>query len=194
MNIAIIQLLVDTSLLIPPYASIPLLRYICQHSQISLSGGLFQSPLMVIKIFFLLLGFRQVSYVPHPDVCSFPAIPWEQDLLDIWLYPLFCLLAAILRGDILQRNPFRITEDLFTSPHLCKVNIYDQIRPPKLPSSSRERSRYFYNITHLFCLFLIFVMIQRILPRKSLLLSPSQARTLQMPLVWSDESQDLRRQ
>lgn len=59
-------------------------------------------------------------------------------MLDIWLYPLFCLLAAILGGDILQRNPFRITEDLFTSPHLCSVNIYPE---PDLPSSLAHQQK-----------------------------------------------------
>lgn len=150
--------------------------HLSTHSLISLSAGLFQNPLMLIKIF-LLLGFRQVSPVPHPDVCSFPATPPELVFPDIWLYPLFCLLAVVLRGDVLHRNPFRITEDLpyLTSPHLCNVDIICRSRPSNLPFSSTERNRCFKDTIHFSCFAFSpppppFIMIQWIVSRKCLLL------------------------
>lgn len=99
--------------------------HLSTHSQISLSAGLLQSPLMFIKILFLLQGFRQVLHVPHPDICGFPAAPWEKVFLDIWLYPLVFLFVAIVKCDVLQKKSLQNHRGLihltstFQCQHLC---------------------------------------------------------------------------
>lgn len=130
------------------------------HSLISLSAGLFQNPLILTKIF-LLLGFRQVSPVPYPDVCSFPATPPELVFPHIVLSVGCCPQRRCTPQKSLQNHRG------LTSPHLTSAMLTsyaDLDLPTSLPHQQKGigalRIQFIFLALLSFSLPPLFIMIQ----------------------------------